>query len=219
MSLLSGKILVVAGCSKSLVDNFAIDWIIQSLNLSSISVWNSMNVEPLIQPQVFSRDTNASPVTCAVELFTNKTSPIAVLQVRSNVVNRRNFTSEVISFAKSESMNRIVVVGSADGCMLSGDELESRKDRIITIYSNSVKEDIHSAGLVRSLIGQSTEIPVEAIITFVSGLGYMEIRKRSESLARAVLDYFHLESPLAVPLSVQQLETDPPVSVEVGRIL
>ena len=219
--------LLVAGCSKSLVDNYAVDWIIQSLGgLTSVSVINSLNVEPHVQPEVFPH-ISASAITCAVQVYAGR-EDLMVLQVRSSVVNRKKFADEIIDYANSKKCARIVVAASVDGCLMSGPELEDNdRLRVVNSISSRFKmldlDDVHSGGLLKALVKRRNhELPVTGIAVMVSGLGFVEVRQRSEELARAVLEVIGgigEEKPLDVPLSIKQLETDPPVSIEVGRIL
>jgi hypothetical protein len=226
-SLVKGKTLLVPGCSRSLVDNFAVDWIIQTLAFSSVAVLNSNWVEPLVQPQVFPSSDNACEgVTSSMELYTDAAAEIAVIQIRSNVISRPALAEEIFQFASKFEVSKILIVGSADGCFMSGTSLEQDSRLRTTLESDQSIEridpiDVHSGGILKSLTNKnSNQLAVYSILMLVSGLGFQETIDRSESLAKQVLVHLGYDrSELKVPLSIQQLQAMPPVSTEAERIL
>lgn len=227
LNSVKGKVLVVSGCSRSLVDNFAVDWIIQSLGLSSIAVIASEYVHPLVQAQAFPESTTFG-VTSSIELYSSDSKNLAVLQIRSDVVSKAAFADEVVEFARTAGVGKIVVVGSADACFMTGHSLES-DERVRSLGSGQTGfpqipiEEVHACGILKRLFEKnSTALPVESILMLVSGLGFEESCIRSERLARIVLEFLGFDfgdKTLAVPLSVQQLLAMPPASAEAMRIL
>ena len=224
-----GKTLIVAGCSVAHVDNYAVDWIIQSLGLLSVAVMASEFVDPSIQPQAFpDLNPETETVTSSIELYAKEPSPVAVIQIRSRIYATAAVADEIVAFARDMNAERIVVVGGAMAYYMTGESLEQdQRLRAIgaeeTGYPSYPLEEMQLSGVLRQLIKRSSAtLPVVSLLMLVSGHGFEEICLRSEKLARAVLKFLKLdfaEKPLAVPLSIQQLRAPPRASAEARRIL
>lgn len=222
---LNGKTVIVAGCSKSLVDNFAVDWIIESLALKRIAILSSAAVEAMVQPSAFS--TTDSHFTTSFEMYGSADCSLVVIQIRSKIISRESLSEELIQFCIDHGAKELVVVGAGDACFLSGEALEkNHRLRSVGNLRNSLSPievaDIHSGGLVKSLVRRSSdELPISVMLVLVSGLGYIETRVLSEQLALHVLDELKVDvkGSLKEPISIKQLVANPPVSVEVGRIV
>lgn len=222
---LNSKTVIVAGCSKSLVDNFAVDWIIESLALKRIAILSSTEVEAMVQPAAFS--TTDSHFTTSFEIYGSFESSIVVVQIRSKIYNRELLSEQLIQYCGDHHAKEVLVVGASDACYLSGEALE-KNDRFRSAakardsLTHIEVSDIHSGGLVKSLLQKtSKKLPISAILVLVSGLGYMETRILSEQLALHVLNDLKVDiaGSLIEPISIKQLVANPPISLEVGRIV
>jgi predicted ATP-grasp superfamily ATP-dependent carboligase len=184
-----------------------------------------MEVEAMVQPAAFSA--TDSHFTTSFEIYGSFESSIVVVQIRSKIYNRELLSQELIQYCADNGAKEILVVGASDACFLSGEALE-KNDRFRSAakvrdsLTHIEVSDIHSGGLVKSLLEQTSDkLSISAILVLVSGLGYMETRVLSEQLALHVLSDLKvvLASPLIEPTSIKQLVANPPVSLEVGRIV
>lgn len=220
----AGKTLIVPACSASLVDNFALDWIIQSLKLDRVAIASSPFVAPMVQSNVF-----GPHLTSAFEVYSAESASVAVVQIRSLVSNKKLFARNLIDLANSLRVAKIVVLGAASGFLLSGAELENPSRLRVTGWGAStltpLEEDLelHECGMLReflTLSKKSDTKSIAAILALTSGFGYTETQLLSEQLARAVLTSLGIElKEMIVPQSVKALVAHPKVEIEVGRIL
>ena len=220
----AGKTLIVPGCSASLVENFALDWIIHSLKLNRVAIASSPFVAPMVQSNVF-----GPHITSAFEVYSAESAPVAVVQIRSLVSNKRLFARNLIDLANSLQVENVLVLGSASGFLLSGAELENPSRLRVTGLDASnltpLEEDLelHECGMLREFLDlskKSETMSIATILALTSGFGYTETQLLSEELARVVLTSLEIElKELIVPQSVKALAAHPKVGIEVGRIL
>ena len=220
---LAGKTLVLPSCSDSLVDNFAIDWIIESLGLKSVAVLASPFVTPMVQSNAFSGD--SASFTTAMEVYASGESSVAAVQIRSSVTAKSNLASQLIELAKSLQVKSVLVVGSASGFLQSGDTLENGghlriagnvADIQVAGMERIETHDIHQGGMLTHFL--SRDIP--ALVAITRGTGFLETRMLSEESALAVLTATATEcNGLRPPLSIKTLDAPPRIGVEVSRIL
>lgn len=195
------KILILPTCSDSRIDNFAIDFIIQTLALRSIAVLSSEHVQPLIQPPLFD---SPRPVTTAMELYSSPNSQIAAIQIRSTVKCKSVLARNLIEFAQANNVQEILVVGACSGHLLSGEGLETTsRIRGINVEGlcQSLPAEIHCGGM--------TKYFVQAGLRIVLAVSSGSIALLSEQLAHAALTTA-LSIPvkdMQVPQSVKQLIT------------
>ena len=206
---LKNKTLLIPACADSLIDNFALDWIIQTLGLQSVAVLSSQYVQPLVQAPLFN---SARPVTTAMELFSLPDSEIAVIQIRSTVTSKSLLAQELTHFF-AEKVKQIQIVAACSGYLLSGVALESTsriRGRNVDSLLPSLPEEIHCGGMTNAFLKQEGS---KIFLAVSSGHGFDEIALLSEQLASAVLQDVLSSGPsgqfkqLQVPLSVKQLLT------------
>jgi hypothetical protein len=196
---IGNKTLIVPACSDSLTDNFALDWIIQTLNLKSVSVLFSNHVEPLIQPSVFH---SPRPVTTAVELYTLPDSDLALIQIRSTVKSKSKLALELLEFAASHNVKEIILVAACSGFLLSGESLEKTSRIRGSRGLAPLPKEIHCGGMTKRFLDKAT-----ITLAITAGHGLDEVASLSEKLARAVLnDTLGLSvQKMEVPVSIKQL--------------
>lgn len=216
---LANTTLVVPGCSASLVDNFAIDWIIESLGLQSVAVFDSENVTPMVQQGVFGE----SKITSAMELYSAPDSTVSVLQIRSSVVSHEGLAKELVELG--QQFARIVVIGAASAFMLSGKGLEeTSRFRVLGAaqdgWASIELADVHQGGILKRLVSAESKVPLSCYLVLTSGQGYVETRFLSEELAAKTVDVLGLKlDRLLTPKSVLTLERPPVMTPELERIL
>ena len=205
---LKNKTLLIPACADSLIDNFALDWIIQTLGLKSVAVLSSQYVQPLVQAPLFN---SPRPVTTAMELYSLPDSEIAVIQIRSTVTSKSLLAQELTHFF-AEKVKQIQIVAACSGYLLSGAALESTsriRGRNVDSLPN-LPEEIHCGGMTNAFLKQEGS---KIFLAVSSGHGFDEIALLSEQLASAVLQHVLSSGPichfkqLQVPLSVKQLLT------------
>ena len=213
--------LIVPGCSNSLTDNFALDWIISTLHLERVAVLDSQAVTPMVQPGVF----GCAQITTAIELYSSPTSSVSVLQIRSSVVAKQTLAEELLKFG--QRFAKIFVVGAASGFMLSGDALEETS-RFRTIgdrpetkdYIPISAEEVFQGGLLKRLATGASKVPVICILVLTSGQGFAETCLLSEGLALRVLKLMQVShGNLVEPKSIRSLLAAPAMTPELERIL
>jgi predicted ATP-grasp superfamily ATP-dependent carboligase len=212
---LKDKTLVVPGCSASLVDNFAIDWIIESINLERVCVFDSVHVNPLVQGNAF----GGSQPTTAMELFSLEASELAVLQIRSMVTSKNALAHEIVEFARKHNIPKILIIAAASGHLLSGEALESQ-NKIRTIDNTLTLDEYHNAGILKPLMRLSdSQVGVSGIVVMTSGMGFVEARLLSEELAERFFESMRVKiESMRMPLSIKLLETAPEMKSGVARI-
>ena len=109
--------------SSTMVECFAIDWLICNLKLERVGMFTCPSlVSPLVQLNAYIDDESAA-LTTAVELFANKGRDLFAIQIRSEILRKKQFATQIANFLSS-LFEKIIVVSGSDSCYLSGEELE-----------------------------------------------------------------------------------------------
>jgi predicted ATP-grasp superfamily ATP-dependent carboligase len=205
---IAGKTLIIPCVSTSLADCFAIDWIIESLGLHRLHVFNSEFVDPLVMV--------TDKITAAMELYGSSTSTFAVIQIRSNVLSRVQLAEELIAFAKTSEVAEIVLITSASAFLLSGTDLESLVDSRVRNFTELDLSGLSGTGLMKYML-KNAEVKVSGFVGFVSGMGFQETVQVSRGLAARVL--CTNEEKLKTPLSIRMLDSMPHMGLSASRCL
>jgi predicted ATP-grasp superfamily ATP-dependent carboligase len=152
---MKGAKLVVPSVSATMVECFAIDQLIRALSMEKIAVISSPTISPFV-----ASSTQKDPLT-SCELFSNQTRDLFVLQIRSSIIAKQQFVSELIE-------NFVVKMGIAEFILITGSDscLRPSGDRVEWSISDSTKNHIVGAGISKYLISKSP-------VTVTVGIGYM----------------------------------------------
>lgn len=201
------KTLIVPCVSASLADCFALDWIIETLGMHRVHVFNSEFVEPLAMA-------SGTTTTAAMELYAS--GEFAAIQIRSNVLSRRMLVEELMQFAGSNQIEEIVILATASSYLLTGDDLHAlQASRVRLLADVEDLAAVTGAGLLKHFEKES--IKKSGYVGYVSGMGFQETLQVSRELAARVLGI--PEKKLKTPLSVRMLDSVPHMGLSASRCL
>ena len=133
-----GKSIIIPTRSSTMVECFAIDWLIVNLGLERVGIFTSPNlVSPMVQRNAYS-DSPTAPLTTAVELFADASREQFVVQIRSEIFDGRKFSGQLSEFVKASEFANVLILTGSDSCFLSGAELEQPRISIVSEASNVV---------------------------------------------------------------------------------
>jgi hypothetical protein len=180
LDLSGGKQLVVPTRSSSMVECFAIDWLIVNLGLDRVGIFSSPTmISPMVQRNAYSEDPSA-PLTTAVELFATKNRDMFLLQIRSEILDGKMFAQKFSQFVEMHAQEaKVVILSGSDSCFLTGDELKSQR-----IGFASGGSQIVNGGLATRFVEVFDE--KEVMVASTRGRGAEEIATLSLEMARAV---------------------------------
>ena len=180
LDLSGGKQLVVPTRSSTMVECFAVDWLIVNLGLERVGIFSSPTIiSPMVQRNAYSEDPSA-PLTTAVELFASKNRDLFVVQIRAEILDGKMFAQKFSKFVEMHAQEvKVVIVSGSDSCFLTGDELTSQR-----IGFASEGSQIVNGGLVKRFIDVFEK--KELVVASTRGKGAEEIAKLSLEMAGAV---------------------------------
>jgi len=180
LDLSGGKQLVVPTRSSTMVECFAVDWLIVNLGLERVGIFSSPTIiSPMVQRNAYSEDPSA-PLTTAVELFASKNRDLFVVQIRAEILDGKMFAQKFSKFVEMHAQEvKVVIVSGSDSCFLTGDELTSQRIGFVAEGSQIV-----NGGLAKRFVEVFEEN--ELVVASTRGKGAEEIVTLSLEMARAV---------------------------------
>ncbi len=162
--------------SSTMVECFAIDWIIYNLKLDRVGLFTSPSlISPLVQLNAFSDDMSG-PLTTAVELFANEARTIFAIQIRSEILNKKQFASQMGKFVTP--FDKVIILTGSDSCFLSGHDLEKPQIRWDC-------DSVVNGGLVKYLESEIEESKI--VVASTRGKGIGEVVSVAQELAKACM--------------------------------
>jgi len=196
----AGKEIIVPTRSSSMVECFAIDWLIVNLGLERVGILTSPTlIDSMVQRNAYSEDPTA-PLTTAVELFSNESRELFVVQIRSEILNGKKFASKLSNFITSNSFGNVLIMSGSDSCFLTGEELEAPKISIVPDASRVV-----SGGIAKRLCELIEKR--EILVGMTRGKSGEEIAIVSREMALMCAKTIGISEPTMnrVPLSIEAI--------------